>query len=255
MEKHLITFEEIKAKANALKKLTPYRIKIMDIEIFINLYCAYAKWIGDNLACFSEKYNYDMYHGFSLENRIRNGSCDGTMVRINFKTLFWYGEIGIKELLLHELAHTKYNNHEVEFWNQLVFTLNEENLLFNNRIHVFETKTTINGERVLLNNGRYFGLYYKNCHNMAMCNRVTMDRCKCENVQTVSAIVGKVLHGGRRRWLDMSVLCENGKHMPLWSTWERYMECYGLLDRKLKFRDFRGWSIFNHPWKPLPQNI
>ena len=55
MEKHLATFEEIKAEAKALKKLTPYRIKKMDIETFINLYCAYAKWLGDNLARFSEK--------------------------------------------------------------------------------------------------------------------------------------------------------------------------------------------------------
>lgn len=44
-----------------------------------------------------------MYHGFSLENSIgKEGYCNGAQVGVNFKTLFWYGEIGIKELLLQE---------------------------------------------------------------------------------------------------------------------------------------------------------
>ena len=94
MEKHLATFEEIKAEAKALKKLTPYRIKKMDIETFINLYCAYAKWLGDNLARFSEKYNYEMYYGYRLENPIgKEGYCEGGHVGVHFKTLFMYGMI------------------------------------------------------------------------------------------------------------------------------------------------------------------
>ena len=229
--------QEIKAEAKALKKLTPYRIKKMDIEIFINLYCAYAKWIGDNLARFSEKYNYDIY-GYRLDNPIGlNGYFDGNHVGVHFDTLFTYREIGIKELLLHELAHTKFHHHEVEFWNQLVFTLNEENLLFNDRIHVFKTETKISGERVLLDNGNLFGIYKKDTCKMESCSNLTMDLQygTQANGRTVLAIVGKVLKRGSIRWLYRAELCENEKHMPLWPMWKRYMESYGLFDSKLKF--------------------
>ena len=53
---------------------------------------------------------------------------------------------------------------------------------------------------------------------------------------------------GNRRLLDMSRLCDNGWHLPLWDVWNKYFERYGLFELNVPMCD----DIFRiKPFKKL----
>ena len=53
---------------------------------------------------------------------------------------------------------------------------------------------------------------------------------------------------GNRRELDMSRLCDNGWHLPLWDVWNKYFERYGLFELSVPMCD----DIFRiKPFKKL----
>ena len=231
MEPYLTTFEEIQAKAKRLQQFTAYRIKKMDIEVYINLYCAYAKWIGDNLAMYCQKYKYCCTE-LRLERLTgKAGYCDGKEIVIDFKTLY-SPELSVREILLHELAHTIYNHHEIEFWNQLASTLKSEKLI--TKIPVFEIKSIkLNYsncfDRALFCNGELFGVYYqsKNACSMRSCGHLTSDKTThhsfvleswLHNRKSMSAIMSRIFDVKGNRKISNSL-------MPIWDS---YFDYYGL---------------------------
>ena len=242
MERYLTTFEEIQAEAIRLRQFSAYQIKKMNVEIFINLYCAYAKWIGDNLAIYSQKYKYD-FTEFRLERMTgKDGYCAWDTIAINYKTLY-SSEPSTRECLLHELAHTIYHNHEVEFWNQLASTLKSEKLI--TEIPVFEIKSikleySNCVDRALFCNGELFGVYYqsKTAVGMRYCGRLIGNKNSFQpfefdtwlhNRKSMSAIMSRVFDvRGKRKQFDNKILSENGCHMSLMPIWNSYYDYYGL---------------------------
>lgn len=116
MVNFLTTFDEIQEEAVRLLSLRPCEIKKLDAEIVINLYCAFAKWVGSHIAEYADKYNYPCY-GFRIK-RIHKylGYCSGGWIAIDINSMF-LSEINLKELILHELTYVIHYNYEPEFWN------------------------------------------------------------------------------------------------------------------------------------------
>ena len=231
MEPYLTTFEEIQAEAKRLQQFTAYRIKKMDIEMFINLYCAYAKWIGDNLARYCQKYKYlcTEYGLYRLTHC--GGCCCGNTVDIDFKTLF-SAELSVREVLLHELAHTIFLNHEIEFWNQLASTLKSEKLITENpvfEIKSIKLKYSNCEDRALFCNGELFGVYYQsiNAKGMRSCGHLTGNKTTLHpfvfeswqhNRKSMSAIMSRFFDvRGNRKTSDSLI--------PIWDSYYNY---YGL---------------------------
>ena len=152
MVNYLTTFDEIQEEAVRLLSLRPCEIKKLDAEIVINLYCAFAKWVGSHIAEYAEKINYPCY-GFRIERIHKSlGYCSGKWITIDINSMF-LSEINLKELILHELTYVIHYNYEPEFWNQLVSNLNAENLLEEgNKDHIFEVRVNNYGVRLLYDN-------------------------------------------------------------------------------------------------------
>ena len=239
MVNYLTTFDEIQAEAIRLLSLRPCEIKKLDVGVVMNLYCAFAKWVGSHIAEFASKYNYPCC-GFSIERVHKNksllGYCYGNYVSIDIKAMF-ISEINLKELILHEMTHTIHHNHEPEFWNKLVLSLNGENLLEEgNKNHVFEIRINNDGVRELYDNRKRVGVYYLSkdargmyVHPTIIGYHVTHQQFRYKQLSRQRGLWNRILHkNGERRELDMSRLCDNGWHLPLWDVWNEYFERYGL---------------------------
>lgn len=256
MVNFLTTFDEIQEEAVRLLSLRPCEIKKLDAEIVINLYCAFAKWVGSHIAEYADKYNYPCY-GFRIE-RIHKylGYCSGKWITIDINSMF-LSEINLKELILHELTYVIHYNYEPEFWNQLVSNLNAENLLEEgNKDHIFEVRVNNYGVRLLYDNGNRVGVCFQSKDALVRGIYVNIDGYNLTHQQYIykqlprlGILWNRIMDkNGNRRLLDMSRLCDNGWHLPLWDVWNKYFERYGLFELNVPMCD----DIFRiKPFKKL----
>lgn len=250
----MTSFDEIQAEASRLLALSSYRIKKIDVEPIINLYCAFAKWIGNQLELYAKKYDYNCT-AYRLERLYyKIGYCHGKVVSIALNCLFDYSsEKNIKEILLHELAHTIFPNHEPEFWQQLVGTLNGENLLDeNNKNHVFEIRINENGERELYDNGIAVS-QFTSSGNMRggwslthsyeqLRSQRDPERWLSHDDRAMRALMSRVIDAkGERRMEDK---CHQSSLSPIWND---FLERYGLYEITPMFCEPRPTSICHIP--------
>ena len=130
---YLSTFEQIQQEAQKLVNLKIKDIRCLDEEVVINLWCAFIAVAYQKAAFFAAKYNFSGFSGklylFNSKGLIRSiGKCtrDG---RIGLNPdLVFLQEVVLNEVILHELTHTIYHHHPIEFWQHLENLLYEEGI-------------------------------------------------------------------------------------------------------------------------------
>lgn len=130
---YLSTFEQIQQEAQKLVDLKIKDIRCLDEEVVINLWCAFIAVAYQKAAFFAAKYNFSGFSGklylFNSKGLIRSiGECtrDG---RIGLNPdLVFLQEVVLNEVILHELTHTIYHHHPIEFWQHLENLLYEEGI-------------------------------------------------------------------------------------------------------------------------------
>ena len=136
---YLSTFEQIQQEAQKLVNLKIKDIRCLDEEVVINLWCAFIAVAYQKAAFFAAKYNFSGFSGklyLFNSNRLTGaiGRCtrDG---RIGLNPdLVFSQEVCLNEVILHELTHTIYLHHRIEFWQHL------ENLLYEEGINPVKRK-------------------------------------------------------------------------------------------------------------------
>ena len=130
---YLSTFEQIQQEAQKLVNLKIKDIRCLDEEVVINLLCAFIAVAYQKAAFFAAKYNFSGFSGklyLFNSNRLTGaiGRCtrDG---RIGLNPdLVFLQEVVLNEVILHELTHTIYHHHPIEFWQHLENLLYEEGI-------------------------------------------------------------------------------------------------------------------------------
>ena len=130
---YLSTFEQIQQEAQKLVNLKIKDIRCLDEEVVINLLCAFIAVAYQKAAFFAAKYNFSGFSGklyLFNSNRLTGaiGRCtrDG---RIGLNPdLVFSQEVCLNEVILHELTHTIYHHHPIEFWQHLENLLYEEGI-------------------------------------------------------------------------------------------------------------------------------
>ncbi|MBO5827652.1 MAG: DUF45 domain-containing protein, partial [Paludibacteraceae bacterium] len=130
---YLSTFEQIQQEAQKLVNLKIKDIRCLDEEVVINLWCSFRAVAYQKAAFFASKYYFSGFSGklylFNSKGLIRSiGKCtrDG---RIGLNPdLVFLQEVVLNEVILHELTHTLYSHHPIEFWQHLENLLYEEGI-------------------------------------------------------------------------------------------------------------------------------
>lgn len=103
-------------------------------EEVLNLYTAANKFVPDRLRHYARLYGFPNYKRATVEclhhavGRCGNDNC----IDIDFLYVLFADNTAFDTLLLHELCHTEFRNHEVYFWMLLNKTLKKVSIIGQN---------------------------------------------------------------------------------------------------------------------------
>lgn len=118
---YLSNFEQIHHEAIRLAGYKMNEICNMDEEYIINVLCAFVAVAYNKIQKYAEKY----FGGFSNKinlfyNKLVMGRYDFVSGNISINPdIIFYEEDVFDEVLLHELTHSIYHDHRIEFWQHL----------------------------------------------------------------------------------------------------------------------------------------
>ena len=147
----LLTIEQIHQEARRLVDLKITDIRHLDEEFVVNLLCAFMAVAHKMTSSYAEKYNLTGFNGkLSVVNSKRAGGRCSDVGQISLNPMVIFGdEQFLRYIILHELAHTKYHHHRVEFWEYLQHILYAENII--NEVKPF---------RLVVDSHRHLQLYW-----------------------------------------------------------------------------------------------
>ena len=127
----LLSFEQIQQEAKRLVELRITDIRHLDEEYVVNLLCAFIAVANKMTNSYAEKYNLTGFNGkLSVVNSKRAGGRCSDVGQISLNPMVVFGnEQYLRYIILHELAHTKFHHHRVEFWEYLQQLLYSENII------------------------------------------------------------------------------------------------------------------------------
>ena len=127
----LLTIEQIHQEARRLVDLKITDIRHLDEEYVVNLLCAFIAVAHKMTNSYAEKYNLTGFNGkLTLVNSKRAGGRCSDVGQISLNPMVVFGNKQyLRYIILHELAHTKYHHHRVEFWEYLQHILYAEKII------------------------------------------------------------------------------------------------------------------------------
>lgn len=127
----LLTFEQIQQEAKRLVDLKITDIRHLDEKYVVNLLCAFLAVAYKMTTAYVDKYNLTGFNGkLSVVNSRRAGGRCSEVGQISLNPMVVFGtEQYLRYIILHELAHTKYHHHRVEFWEYLQHILYAEKII------------------------------------------------------------------------------------------------------------------------------
>lgn len=241
---YLSTFEQIQQEAQKLVNLKIKDIRCLDEEVIINLWCAFIAVAYQKAAFFAAKYNFSGFSGklyLLNSNRLTRaiGRCTrGGLIGLN-PDLVFFQEVCLNEIILHELTHTIYFHHRIEFWQHL------ENLLYEEGIKQVKRNFVLKPVR---------GQLYLACEGIDLkdINIIGYYSPKkgIRGVQMLQTVECQRMHGDYDRSLELKkrifyrteicayrkannttiIVDDNGEFIFTRPIWEKYMERYNISD-------------------------
>ena len=241
---YLSTFEQIQQEAQKLVNLKIKDIRCLDEEVVINLWCAFIAVAYQKAAFFAAKYNFSGFSGklyLFNSNRLTGaiGRCtrDG---RIGLNPdLVFSQEVVLNEVILHELTHTIYHHHRIEFWQHL------ENLLYEEGINPVKRKFVLKPVRGRL----YFAYEGIDLEDINIIGYYSLKK-GIRGVQMLQTVECQRMHWDYDRILELKkrvfyrteicayrkannttiIVDDNGEFIFTRPIWEKYMERYNISD-------------------------
>lgn len=241
---YLSTFEQIQQEAQKLINLKIKDIRCLDEEVVINLWCAFIAVAYQKAAFFAAKYNFSGFSGklyLFNSNRLTGaiGRCtrDG---RIGLNPdLVFSQEVHWNQLILHELTHTIYLHHRIEFWQHL------ENLLYEEGINPVKRKFVLKPVRGRL----YFACEGIDLEDIKIIGYYSLKK-GIRGVPMLQTIECQRMHWDYDRILELKkrvfyrteicayrkannttiIVDDNGEFIFTRPIWEKYMERYNISD-------------------------
>jgi hypothetical protein len=138
MPPYLSNFKQVLLEAKRLTSYSLDEVRHMDDEYIINLCCAFIATAYEKIFEYSVKYfdrgkNRTLHLSMYPKNL---GECAGNCINLNPFLMFYYNESYFLEVLLHELTHTIYLDHGVEFLHYLQHVLFMEGLITEKIFHI-----------------------------------------------------------------------------------------------------------------------
>ena len=241
---YLSTFEQIQQEAQKLINLKIKDIRCLDEEVIINLWCAFIAVAYQKAAFFAAKYNFSGFSGklyLLNSNRLTGaiGKCTrGGRIGLN-PDLVFYQEVDLNEVILHELTHTIYFHHRIEFWQHL------ENLLYEEGINPVKRNFVLKPVR---------GQLYLACEGIDLKDINIIGEYSpkkgIRGVQMLQTVKCQRMHGDYDRTLELKkrvfykteicayrkannttiIVDDNGEFIFTRPIWEKYMERYNISD-------------------------
>ena len=241
---YLSTFEQIQQEAQKLINLKIKDIRCLDEEVVINLWCAFIAVAYQKAAFFAAKYNFSGFSGklylFNSKGLIRSiGECtrDG---RIGLNPdLVFLQEVVLNEVILHELTHTLYYHHPIEFWQHLENLLYEEGIYHVKRNFVLKQvsgRLYLACEGIDLKDINIIGEYSpkKGIRGVRMLQTVKRQRMHGDYDRTLE-LKKRVFYrteicAYRKANNTTIIVDDNGEFIFTRPIWEKYMERYNISD-------------------------
>lgn len=241
---YLSTFEQIQQEAQKLINLKIKDIRCLDEEVVINLWCAFIAVAYQKAAFFAAKYNFSGFSGklyLLNSNRLTRtiGRCTrGGLIGLN-PDLVFYQEVCLNTIILHELTHTIYFHHRIEFWQHL------ENLLYEEGIKQVKRNFVLKPVRGQLYFA-YEGIDLKDINIIGYYS----PKKGIRGVQMLQTVECQRMHGDYDRSLELKkrifyrteicayrkannttiIVDDNGEFIFTRPIWEKYMERYNISD-------------------------
>ena len=128
---YLSDFEQIQQEAIRLSSNKIQDIRKLDEDYVVNLCCALVAIARDKIAEYVEKYKFDSFSGKLLligGNRILGKYTNTGSICLNPMLIFGSDRY-FNYVILHELTHTVYFHHRIEFWQYLQHLMYSEGLV------------------------------------------------------------------------------------------------------------------------------
>jgi len=128
---YLSDFEQIQQEAIRLSSNKIQDIRRLDEDYVVNLCCAFIAIARDRINMYVEKYKFNKFSGKLLlvgGNRILGKHTNAGSIYLNPMLIFGSGRY-FNYVILHELTHSVYFHHRIEFWQYLQHLMYSEGLV------------------------------------------------------------------------------------------------------------------------------
>ena len=254
MMTYLSDFEQIQQEAIGLSLKKMQDIRRLDEDYVVNLCCALVAIARDRIAGYVEKYKFDRFSG-RLQlvggNRIFGKYTNTGSICLNPMLIFGSYRY-FNYVILHELTHTVYFHHRIEFWQYLQHLMYSEGLVSKEMPFRLEEENKClylyHGERKVTD-------YWLNRYTKeAGFGKVSLLPDSEIPVMSMKqkAIFYRVFNGNKlsryRRFDNSTYLVgANGQVIPMLPVWEQYIEKYHLAScLELKNWDYMSTLSFHN---------
>lgn len=237
----LLSFEQIQQEAKRLIELRITDIRHIDEEFVVNLLCAFIAVAHKMTTDYTKKYNLTGFNGkLSVVNSKRAGGRCSDVGQISLNPMVVFGnEQFFRYIILHELAHTKYHHHRVEFWEYLQHILYAEKII--DEVKPFRLVVDLNGylqlyrgdEQITGNSWR--SMFYREKEGYGEISFLLASGYAGEEgvTEKKSALLSRVfekekLSEYRRAKNNTYLVDDENTPLSMCPIWDKYIDIYGI---------------------------